>query len=179
MQAGFHTFCLKLPLEAVPEGDWCCPKHVKQRSSARVQATTARQQDATSDLISETHTQDITEDENTLQYLKEHHSSPDSSDTDKARIMRKASRYLWQNEVLLHKETLKPLPSTADRQGHCFSMPQAGSFCVQRTSSLVQQSDWWCRLTQFAKDVVRDGEQCKLVLHSFRDCQVCLSKGRH
>lgn len=23
--AGFHTFCLESPLEAIPDGDWFCP----------------------------------------------------------------------------------------------------------------------------------------------------------
>ena len=27
-QAGYHTFCLDPPLQAVPEGDWFCPEHM-------------------------------------------------------------------------------------------------------------------------------------------------------
>ena len=29
-QEGYHILCLDPPLKTVPEGDWYCPKHIKQ-----------------------------------------------------------------------------------------------------------------------------------------------------
>ena len=38
-QEGYHIFCLDARLKSVPEGDWYCPKHIKQTVTASGGAT--------------------------------------------------------------------------------------------------------------------------------------------
>ena len=183
-QAGYHTFCLDPPLQAVPEGDWFCPKHTsgttsrsqetKKQIAGGAQVTETWSGSASSDFTfdqvnAEPQVLDITEDAETLQFL-EHHSFPDaSSDSDKARIRRNASRYSVQDGVLLHKETHKPVPYTADRRSIVAGCHKLGHFGVRRTVSLVQQSYWWWGITEAVKEVVSACPECKLMRHSFAE----------
>ena len=179
-QAGYHIFCLDPPLQAVPEGDWFCPKHAFSNAGGAQVAGGTQVTEAPSEALAdfgftfeqvnaEPQVLDITEDAETLQYL-EHHSFPAaSSDSDKARIRRKASRYLVQDGVLLHKETHKPVPYTTDRRSIVAGCHKLGHFGVRRTVSLVQQSYWWWGITELVKEVVKACPECKLLRHSFAE----------
>ena len=148
VKQGITFLCLDPPLQAVPKRDWFCPKHAS--SNAGGAQVTEAPSGALADfgftfeqVNAEPQVLDTTEDAETLQYL-EHHSFPAaSSDSDKARIRRKASHYSVQDGVLLNKEIHKPVPYIAGRRSIVAGCHKLGYFGVRRTVSLVQQSYCW------------------------------------
>ena len=141
---GFHTFCLQPALPEIPEGSWCC------------------------DLCCEA-SREITQDNATLDFLRDGNFPASADKTEKARIRARAQRYKFVGEQLHHKDTGKPIPPETDRLRIIQEVHAIGHTGIAKTFHMVSNHYWWRGMFEQVKSVLRNCRDCQLVQVSFNE----------
>ena len=173
---GYHIDCLQPALPAVPKEDWFCSKCKPAAKTASVIDTDSpllpKETATDTDWSRESESQDITQDTATLPYIKTGGYPEDASETEKARIRTKGTRYAYVEDALYHQKTGKPIPEIPDRKTIVLNAHHLGHFGVTKTTHLVQQRFWWVGLTDMVKQVLKECPECKLMRHTFNEPSV-------
>lgn len=118
-------------------------------------------------------------DEHLLHLLREGAMPPDLSAVERARVVKRAKLYAWQ-QGKLHRRmgdgSLRLVPPPAERQDVILAAhEQCGHFGQKRTSHLLLTSFWWRGIHQDVTKVVQSCAVCDRVKASFNASHAHLS----
>ena len=143
---GYHIFCLKPPLNAVPPGRWYCD--ICKSSSIE-------------DITSKQITGDVTGDTELLTYLND--GIPPEFAQSRKRIREKAKKYRvldghLQKATSTGFRTVPPIHKREDviRRVHDY----LGHMGINRTINLINKRYWWWGMTQHVREFVSNCPAC-------------------
>ena len=143
---GYHIFCLKPPLNAVPPGRWYCD--ICKTSSIE-------------DITSKQITGDVTGDTELLTYLND--GIPPEFAQSRKRVREKAKKYRvldgrLQKATSTGFRTVPPIHKREDviRRVHDY----LGHMGINRTINLINKRYWWWGMTQHVREFVSNCPAC-------------------
>jgi transposase InsO family protein len=114
---------------------------------------------------------DVWKDQATLRYVKERELPEGTSQSEAARITRRARNYVMQAGKLCRRmpdDTLRLVPEPEQRPALIKAThEQTGHFGARRTAHMVATSYWWYGLTRHVRQMVAHCEVCDRVRASF------------